>query len=60
MVARGASGRPLCQHRLQAGSATKTGCGRNLTGLSRSYTGEALEAILCKQNGCHQSPIKEA
>lgn len=57
VVARGLSGRPTVQHKLVPGSATSTGCGRNLSGLSRSYTTDILEAILCKQNGCHQAPV---
>jgi hypothetical protein len=57
VVARGQSGRPTVQHKLIAGSASDTGCGRDLSGLSRSYTHEVLEAILCKQGGCHQAPV---
>ncbi len=57
VVARGLSGRPTVQHRLVAGSAHYTGCGRDLAALSRSYTHEVLEAILCKQGGCHQAPV---
>lgn len=57
VVARGHSGRPTVQHRLVAGSSHHTGCGRDLAGLSRSYTNEVLDAILCKQNGCKQGPV---
>jgi hypothetical protein len=57
VVARGVSGRPLCQHRLLAGSAVDTACGRNLSDLSRSYTNEVLDAILCRALGCKQVPV---
>lgn len=59
-MARGLSGRPTVQHKLVTGSAADTGCGRDLSGLSRSYTDQVLEAILCKQAGCHQAPVGRA
>lgn len=57
VVGRGLSGRPTVQHKLVAGSAVDTGCGRNLAECSRSYTHEVLEAILCRQPGCKQIPV---
>lgn len=52
VIARNAWGRPTLQHRLLDGTATQTGCGHVITGWSRHYMREKIEAILCKQPGC--------
>lgn len=57
VVARGPSGRPTVMHKLAAGSAVDTGCGRDLTPCSRSYTNQVLDAILCRALGCKQVPV---
>lgn len=57
VVARGTSGRPLCQHKLIDGKTAQTACGKDMSGWSRSYTSGPLEAILCKNPGCW-APVK--
>lgn len=54
VVARTASGRPACQHKISLQDKDVTRCGHNMSQWSRQYTKERLDAILCKQKACHE------
>lgn len=53
VIARGAAGRPTCQH-LTDTSLTKIACNNKvkLTKWSRSYQDSPIDAVLCKKRAC--------
>lgn len=52
VVARNRVGRPTLQHKLRAGSASQTACGRDISEWSRAYSRDPIDAILCRLPGC--------
>lgn len=55
VVARsGQKGRPTCQHRVTDPNLRLTACGLDLTGWSRQYMEQRLDAILCRRARCQE------
>lgn len=53
VIARGAAGRPTCQHRLVDGTSTRIRCSKIKIGLwSRSYQDKPIESVLCRKSAC--------
>lgn len=48
------TGRPSVQHLLPDYQATITGCGTDVSDMSRSFQIEPIESILCLKGGCRQ------
>lgn len=46
--------RPTVQHRLPNYQATITGCGTDISNVSRSFQSKPIESVLCMKAGCRQ------
>ncbi len=47
--------RPTVMHQVPNFQATITGCGHDVSNVSRSYTNQPIEAILCLKAGCRKA-----
>jgi hypothetical protein len=52
VIARNVRGRPTLQHPLVDGTSSLTPCGQDMSEWSRSFQGEPIDSVLCRQPAC--------